>query len=470
MKTGEFLIELIEKKGSDPHLAVLEILEKVKDLEKRGGYSLLETLFLVGRIKLMDGKGTASIALNKKLEIRFYKDFFQKNIETPEDFAYIFLHELLHYELGDLVVPRERKHLLILNLAQDVLVNARIFLDFLETPDFVRKISQPEKDPVHALTLPPDVLDPENPTPRWTVAKERVFSQGIKRLRKDPTKWLPVFKSLYTRVYQRKASLSEVYKKIARFYGVEPRVIVEIPVNTRNLPDELTDKLGELSRVPGIGGPLIKKKIKKSEIKKEKIRIISSKIRKAIERNKMETHVGYLEKRTRGVFPVYGRRELFLLSMGYVPIFYPRKMHTLGQKDGKLNVFLDVSGSMNHVLPVLYEILLNLKDLWGKNLWGFSTEVVTLTLSDLKRGILETTGGTSYDCIINKAAELDMKKILVVSDGFARISSQSKKIIKERAIEFYLLWVTHGLFLEREPPNANEGFIKEWWLLDTTEF
>ena len=83
------------------------------------------------------------------------------------------------------------------------------------------------------------------------------------------------------------------------------------------------------------------------------------------------------------------------------------------------HVYVDVSGSMQELLPHIASLLLPYVASRQAALFQFSTAVVPLPLAALRAGKLQTTGGTGIDCVLEHAlADRRVGRALVLTDGY----------------------------------------------------
>jgi len=85
--------------------------------------------------------------------------------------------------------------------------------------------------------------------------------------------------------------------------------------------------------------------------------------------------------------------------------------------NGGVHIYLDVSGSMDELLPPLIAVL-NAHAAWiHPPLWAFSTQVHPATL---RRGKLDThtTGGTKLACVYSHLKRTGARRALVITDGY----------------------------------------------------
>jgi hypothetical protein len=85
--------------------------------------------------------------------------------------------------------------------------------------------------------------------------------------------------------------------------------------------------------------------------------------------------------------------------------------------EGRAQVYLDVSGSMNAEMPLVVALLGRLSRWIRRPFWAFSTEVVPAVI---ERGALKagTSGGTSLECVIAHVEETRPASAVIVTDGF----------------------------------------------------
>ncbi len=85
--------------------------------------------------------------------------------------------------------------------------------------------------------------------------------------------------------------------------------------------------------------------------------------------------------------------------------------------EGRAQVYLDVSGSMNAEMPLVVALLGRLSRWIRRPFWAFSTEVVPAVIEGgaLKAG---TSGGTSLECVLEHVVRTRPTSAVIVTDGF----------------------------------------------------
>lgn len=118
--------------------------------------------------------------------------------------------------------------------------------------------------------------------------------------------------------------------------------------------------------------------------------------------------------------PALERRTLVQTALGARPLLFPAQVHILRRvRSGeRVHVYLDVSGSMDDVLPALYGALGDCRTLIHPAVHLFSTDVRDVGIADLLRGVRWTTGGTSIDCVADHMAQHRVRRACLVTDGW----------------------------------------------------
>lgn len=112
------------------------------------------------------------------------------------------------------------------------------------------------------------------------------------------------------------------------------------------------------------------------------------------------------------------RRAHLQRLMGAEPLWWQGLLHHEGQQAaGQVAIYLDVSGSMATWLPVLLEALTESAALVQWPLLGFSTQVHTVTRTELAAGRFRSTGGTHIGCVARHLVESRVPRAVVITDG-----------------------------------------------------
>lgn len=150
----------------------------------------------------------------------------------------------------------------------------------------------------------------------------------------------------------------------------------------------------------------------------------------------------------RSVVGRMGRPEALSLALGHAPLFWTAQLDQDIEDDQRVQLYLDGSGSMNDQLPFLLGICTALEEHVGDRIHVFSNQVCTAQMNDVAVGRYETTGGTDFDCVVDHALQKRYRRILVLTDGFARLDKGLAGRASSARLEVYV--VLFGHWLDRE--------------------
>lgn len=164
-----------------------------------------------------------------------------------------------------------------------------------------------------------------------------------------------------------------------------------------------------------------------------------------------------------GVVPAAGRREVFLLGTGVVPVLWrmPARQHVTVEEQA--TIYVDVSGSMNVVLPFVIGLVRHLGDHAGR-VFQFSNAVEPLDADALRRGRIRTTGGTDFDCVARHMLARRTRRAVIVTDGEADLSAPLERDLARRTKLFVVLTQEHPEcpLLALAGRHARD---RTWWVL-----
>jgi len=194
------------------------------------------------------------------------------------------------------------------------------------------------------------------------------------------------------------------------------------------LSEELAEKLGEMmgGQLPGFGEHI-------TEMVIQTLRCNTTLVEKMLEdfttseaMNSVRSYYHVVKPR-RSVFPRgnMARRDIAMLACGIVPTFYRMERNIWDQKKRGIAVYIDVSGSVYSVLPKicgLCDAMMGMID----TIYQFSNKVERVSAREMRDGIIKSTGGTDYNCIIDHAIEHSHRKIVVITDGYAYTDDERK--------------------------------------------
>ncbi len=93
------------------------------------------------------------------------------------------------------------------------------------------------------------------------------------------------------------------------------------------------------------------------------------------------------------------------------------------QRQQRVHVYLDVSGSIGNLVGPLYGAVLACREMVHPTIHLFSTMVADVSLDELRRGVCKTTGGTSIECVASHMANKKVRRAVIITDGFVGVPS-----------------------------------------------
>ena len=130
--------------------------------------------------------------------------------------------------------------------------------------------------------------------------------------------------------------------------------------------------------------------------------------------------VGSVQVPSQTPIPIFDRRSVVLQGLGVEPLLHRgfvsvRRRTPVGER---VHVYLDVSGSMDGVKGALYGAILDCKEFVDPTVHLFSTEVSDISLDEVRRGIVRSTGGTDIACVADHLAKYRIRRACIITDGW----------------------------------------------------
>lgn len=418
------------------------------------------------------------IGRGNKYYIEIDKKFFKEKITTDVDLLFVILHELFHKTRGDFhrsLALLALKYVRLTKLAMDWLINAQLYRGyFINSPPLLLKKLYFNANNILCVLTPPCFI------------RKKVGMKDIVRYLKKNLKGVaePLIKDLADLYYKiwcegKEPSIETIVSRLSQIFTKEP---------------DITQLLGDHTYVPygpGIGLPWRKKD---EDIEGGKFAGYSKEVREEVVSIKPPTdecmelyeaiklaltptpnHPILKEKLLpeQSVIPAYiSRREAFYLASGIYPVFFKNVVPQEYLDEWSVRIYLDVSGSMEIALPFLFGLLIHLKDEISGPIYCFSNKVIELPIHEISHKKIDeikysTTYGTDFDCIAEHALENKFKRILIITDGYARFNVKSLKNRMKKEIITYVVF--HRRASDLQGKEDIESEIKEvaekWWLL-----
>lgn len=366
----------------------------------------------------VSGRDVPTMALNP--------DFIARHAATPEKLAFVLMHELSHIVLGHLALfepPSE-----ILNIATDALINAMLChgirkakLDPTPFEAFLTDFYPADRAPAFLLRPPA----PDGPRVEGPLAR-------IHRRLYHARSWeLVTVREIV--VALRAAKLTPEQLAGAALVGSHGQTDAERDAaacgqSLAQLPDVAV--LFEPMGLPkGVGDHLREQLllVRREETRHELVAGLRAAILRTLvpDFRAAAARVRYESRECVTPFRGHDRRaagrERLAAAFGAPRplLFRDVVQHRVPQRH-RAALYLDVSGSMGRLLPLLHSALLPLHRVLGVTIHAFSTVVETVTRADFDAGRLPSTGGTSVQPVLEHLVQTDppVPRALVVTDGY----------------------------------------------------
>jgi len=391
-----------------------------------------------------------------RLYLWFNKEFLREYVSTPECLLFVILHELLHKIRGDILTRMNRADLLeqktLANIAFDLSINSFLIKNYFNKKPvaLLKKLYADSQEVLLKVLSPPELLS------RTLESRENDRGKIQKEIKEKLTETLPEKNSeladtvldLYYAAWFKDTSVSALYEIILRIaellhYRFAEDILITL-IGHHNGSDNgewskwFKKRFGVYSNFAGYSEKVEEIKIFPQE---KKFSALINAIKKAItvDFRHPATREQFLPET--GLVPFPGRKEIFMLSSGWRPLYYPNPTFKTDCDEWKTHIYIDVSWSTSDYWHILYGMIIALKELVGSPVYGFSNKVFPLALEDLKHGRVLTTGGTDLDCVIEHAIKNKFRKILVITDGLVTLKDDLLKVVK-RDIDIFAIITT----------------------------
>ncbi len=403
------------------------LAERILDCFPSGSYALTALLRLMDVVE-SDKVPTAAVECRTQPRLLINPGFVERHAETPEKLLMLVMHELHHVLLGHTrLFPCITQ---TQNFVFDCVINALISRMF------------PEREHTAFLTeFYSDKLFPAcllRPPTRWNGRNVTTLPKGIRDL---PEKGGRPVGEIYRALYSDSgATYHEVYEVLPKLVsenglGNIPllgghneegatvgdlehrspvlfdvvRDIVEKwpqppdPIQGRSLADLLDERTIDVNPVPS---------------NRTILRVLLRKVGD-VTRDGRARKIGPVQIPSQTPIPTFDRRSIVLKGLGVAPLlhrgFVSVRLRTpVGER---VHVYLDVSGSMEGVKGALYGAILDCNEFVDPTVHLFSTEVADISLDEVRRGIVRSTGGTDIACVADHLSKHSVRRACLVTDG-----------------------------------------------------
>ncbi len=170
------------------------------------------------------------------------------------------------------------------------------------------------------------------------------------------------------------------------------------------------------------GGELVVTAVKRASPEREAIATIRRALLSVADRGGPWSMVRRIEMSERPLVQPYfsgsDRRATVLEALGQPVMLWSDSIRDRNPSfTSRARIYLDVSGSMNISLPLIYSALIPLREWIHPVVHVFSTEVVDISFSRLARFEAPSTGGTAIACVTGHIIDHEVRRAVILTDG-----------------------------------------------------
>lgn len=191
--------------------------------------------------------------------------------------------------------------------------------------------------------------------------------------------------------------------------GHDPKFKPISDMSPSEMPPGFVDLLEHMLPTTGVGGDMLKRtlaELKQMKLSQRTIKAIAHYTEKdpsrfVIKKMKIELFNKSQPTFRPNKFPA---RKLMAasnsLSTSAPPRFYPKMTADEIKSGNRLDIYVDVSGSIGAMIPRIMAFIRNLKNEFAVRAWQFSDNVQEISDEDLKDGVYRSTGGNTGEALL----------------------------------------------------------------------
>jgi len=397
----------------------------------------LNALLTVSSVEWNDRISTACVECIERPRLLLNPTFVARHCATPHRLAMLILHELMHITLGHTrLFPKPTA---IHNIAFDAIINRSVlavlqgagvavgpYADLLT--DFYRTNQSPE------FILRPPPGWPENS--RWNASEGMPASlRTIHRTlyRETVTTGEPPYTQLtYSEIISALRAHASTGGDSVALLGAHGTTAEELVAGggTRDVDaaDALASALNHISGLlpNGAGDALQSESVRNAARTPSLERALRLLLRRAaFDRGDKQVRWEWGTRDVTVVHRMHDRRAACRIHAARAlgappPLLFAGQIAVRRPQPLGLVIYVDVSGSMQNLLPHLRRALHSLRDEVKPSIYWFSTKVVAARPGDLDKGRVQSTGGTAVSSVLRHAVQSlpQGSPALVLTDGY----------------------------------------------------
>lgn len=437
---------------------LLELRDAAYELLIENAFGIMASLIHISKIDLSEEIGSAGLArMGNVYHIYFNGQFVATYANTPEKFASLWAHELLHHALRH--TRRFHLHGQVENFAQDVIIQSILFKissERLDMTSFFRDFYRPEG--IGQLLRPPPldfilgqeecerILLEDGPLGeiweenyyRYQTEQDIInFLYAEGRVEESETVFLIGNHEEDDQGKDKegagdKTSKDEKSGNKKKAPGPEDQP-GESPIG-RDTAREILEECHQIGRG---NNPLVERyldSLRPNSIPKEVLDAIRNNTWVSIQQDIVRDILGPTPHARRSVLPsnTMTRSEQLQIATGYWPGMFRHEKPDFGKPCARS--YIDVSGSMDCYMKWLYGVILKMGESVVMDPVLFSTHLAPVTMDQIREGYVSSGGGTEVDlCLQDLLSQpKDLLLTLLFSDGDFNASSKLVRAVQQQ--------------------------------------
>ena len=393
--------------------------------------------------------------------IKINPDFIKKYFLSKYEVEFVMCHEILHKLNGDFFrsLGKDDGEMgkMLANVVMDININSALMSYFHGSFRFMFENLYDRKSIISYMLYPLKYkyVDRNNSLECITNELKRNFHFKDEDARE--------LAETYCNLWRREGYLADGYAVLSKHFKKQ-----KMQEDVIFLGDhEFVYKIGYKSCMTGILPKGWNDKDAKYQVNAKAIErqnIIINALRRAVCTGNNASAKSFGLNKESSAIPALSRKDFLWMSLGTMPLIYSSQIASRINDNVELNIFIDVSGSFDNIIEFVYGVVVGLKEYNLQGVYLFSTIVKKITINELRKGNVVTTGGTYATAVLEHALTHKMKKIILITDAeFETISESIINKVKQSGMEIYLLIINR----RRRVANINLFAVaKKWWFWD----
>ncbi len=404
------------------NITIEELKNRIYNVYPVGRFELDKLLSVID-IRWNDTIDTAAVRTGVFPVMMFNQSFVETKCRSDEHLLMVLMHELYHIILGH--TRLFKRVTTAQNIAFDAIINSMI-CKIMQEPEYTSFFSGFYSDEgISALLRPPANWTIDNYESKWKLKGEYLNIHKALYTDEGDVTYVDIYNAITKTIVPKNGILLIGNHGLAgvSFDQFGNPITGDVDLETQKIIVEIVGKWPAVDprkgRDEGIGS------VEELFTAVNGNKRVSSVIKKALEKvvNSATGSIRLNKYRpTESLLPyptIPDRKASVLSSLGQNPIFFKGNIiKSTPTLVGKVHIYLDVSGSMEEYLEVIFGSLIPLRQYLHPIVHCFSTEVHDHSIKEVLSGRYKSTFGTHIDCVLKHIEQKKINKAMVITDGY----------------------------------------------------